>query len=189
MKKHVLSVLVENHSGVLSRVSCLFSRRGYNIDSLSVGETEDPKISRMTIVADADEYTLEQIKETEDPKISRMTIVADADEYTLEQIKKQLNKLIDVIKIIELKEENAIYRELALIKIAATKENRAEIIEIANIFRAHIVDVASKAVVIEATGDQGKINALTNMLMPYGIKEVIRTGLTALERGEKELKN
>lgn len=164
MKKHVLSVLVENHSGVLSRVSGLFSRRGYNIDSLSVGETEDPKISRMTIVA-------------------------DADEYTLEQIKKQLNKLVDVIKIIELKEEHAIYRELALIKIAATKENRAEIIEIANIFRAHIVDVASESVVIEATGDQGKISALSNMLMPYGIKEVIRTGLTALERGEKELKS
>ena len=134
MKKHVLSVLVENHSGVLSRVSGLFSRRGYNIDSLSVGETEDPKISRMTIVA-------------------------DADEYTLEQIKKQLNKLVDVIKIIELKENHAIYRELALIKIAATKENRAE------------------------------ISALSNMLEPYGIKEVIRTGLTALERGEKELKN
>lgn len=164
MKKHVLSVLVENHSGVLSRVSGLFSRRGYNIDSLSVGETEDPKISRMTIVA-------------------------DADEYTLEQIKKQLNKLVDVIKIIELKEDHAIYRELALIKIAATKENRAEIIEIANIFRAHIVDVASESIVIEATGDQGKISALSNMLMPYGIKEVIRTGLTALERGEKELKN
>ena len=164
MKKHVLSVLVENHSGVLSRVSGLFSRRGYNIDSLSVGETEDPKISRMTIVA-------------------------DADEYTLEQIKKQLNKLVDVIKIIELKEDHAIYRELALIKIAATKENRAEIIEIANIFRAHIVDVASESVVIEATGDQGKISALSNMLEPYGIKEVIRTGLTALERGEKELKN
>ncbi|MBE6021942.1 MAG: acetolactate synthase small subunit [Cellulosilyticum sp.] len=164
MKKHVLSVLVENHSGVLSRVSGLFSRRGYNIDSLSVGETEDPKISRMTIVA-------------------------DADEYTLEQIKKQLNKLVDVIKIIELKEECAIYRELALIKIAASKENRAEIIEIANIFRAHIVDVANESIVIEATGDQGKISALSNMLMPYGIKEVIRTGLTALERGEKELKN
>ena len=164
MKKHVLSVLVENHSGVLSRVSGLFSRRGYNIDSLSVGETEDPQISRMTIVA-------------------------DADEYTLEQIKKQLNKLVDVIKIIELREEHAIYRELALIKIAATKENRAEIIEIANIFRAHIVDVASESVVIEATGDQGKISALSNMLMPYGIKEVIRTGITALERGEKELKN
>lgn len=163
MKKHVLSVLVENHSGVLSRVSGLFSRRGYNIDSLSVGETEDPKISRMTIVA-------------------------DADEYTLEQIKKQLNKLIDVIKITELKEEHAVYRELALIKIAATKENRAEIIEIANIFRTHIVDVANESVIIEATGDQGKISALSNMLMPYGIKEVVRTGLTALQRGEKELK-
>ena len=163
MKKHVLSVLVENHSGVLSRISGLFSRRGYNIDSLSVGETEDPNISRMTIVA-------------------------DADEYILEQIKKQLNKLVDVIKIIELKEEHSIYRELALIKITATKENRAEIIEIANIFRAHTVDIASESVVIEATGDQGKISALTNMLMPYGIREVIRTGLTALERGEKELK-
>lgn len=163
MKKHVLSILVENHSGVLSRVSGLFSRRGYNIDSLSVGETENPKISRMTIVA-------------------------DADEYTLEQIKKQLNKLIDVIKVIELKEECAVYRELALIKIEATKENRAEIIEIANIFRAHIVDVAMQSVVIEATGDQGKIEALTKMLAPYGVKEVVRTGLTALERGENELK-
>lgn len=164
MKKHVLSILVENHSGVLSRVSGLFSRRGYNIDSLSVGETENVHISRMTIVA-------------------------DADEYTLEQIKKQLNKLIDVIKVIELKEECSVYRELALIKIAATKENRAEIIEIANIFRAHIVDVSSESVVVEATGDQGKISALSNMLEPYGIKEIVRTGLTALERGEKELKN
>ena len=164
MKRHVLSVLVENHSGVLSRISGLFSRRGYNIDSLSVGETEDPKVSRMTIVA-------------------------DTDEYTLEQIKKQLNKLVDVIKVIELKEENSIYRELAMIKIKASKANRAEIIEIANIFRAHIVDVSNDALIIEATGDQGKISALSNMLEPYGIKEVIRTGLTALQRGEKELKN
>ncbi len=164
MKRHVLSVLVENHSGVLSRISGLFSRRGYNIDSLSVGETEDPKVSRMTIVA-------------------------DADEYTLEQIKKQLNKLIDVIKIIELKEETSIYRELAMIKIKASKANRAEIIEIANIFRAHIVDVSNDSLIIEATGDQGKISALSNMLEPYGIKEVIRTGLTALQRGEKELKH
>ena len=163
MQKRVLSVLVENHSGVLSRISGLFSRRGYNIDSLSVGETEDPTISRMTIVA-------------------------DADEYTLEQIKKQLNKLVDVITITELKEEQAIYRELALIKVSATNENRAEIIEIAHIFRAHVVDIANESVVIEATGIQGKISALTNMLTPYGIKEVIRTGLTALERGEKELK-
>lgn len=164
MKKHVLSVLVENHSGVLSRVSGLFSRRGYNIDSLSVGETEDPKVSRMTIVT-------------------------AADEYTLEQVKKQLNKLIDVIKVIELKESSSVYRELALIKIKASKENRAEIIEIANIFRAHIVDVSNESVVIEATGDQGKIEALGNMLAPYGIKEIVRTGLTALERGEKQLKN
>lgn len=164
MKRHVLSVLVENHSGVLSRISGLFSRRGYNIDSLSVGETEDPRVSRMTIVA-------------------------DADEYTLEQIKKQLNKLVDVIKVIELKEEASIYRELAMIKIGASKENRAEIIEIANIFRAHIVDVSNNTLILEATGDQGKISALTSMLEPYGIREIIRTGLTALQRGDKELKN
>ena len=164
MERHVLSVLVENHSGVLSRISGLFSRRGYNIDSLSVGETEDPRVSRMTIVA-------------------------DADEYTLEQIKKQLNKLVDVIKVIELKEETSIYRELAMIKINSGKASRAEIIEIANIFRAHIVDVSNNTIVIEATGDQGKISALSKMLEPYGIKEIIRTGLTALQRGEKELKN
>ena len=164
MGKYVLSVLVENHSGVLSRISGLFSRRGYNIDSLSVGVTEDPKVSRMTIVT-------------------------ASDEYTLEQIKKQLNKLVDVIKILELKEETSIYRELAMIKIKATKESRAEIIEIANIFRAHIVDVASDSLIIEATGDQGKISALTSMVEPYGIKEIIRTGLTALQRGDKELKS
>ena len=164
MKKHVLSVLVENHSGVLSRISGLFSRRGYNIDSLSVGVTEDLNVSRMTIVT-------------------------ETDEYTLEQIKKQLNKLVDVIKVIELKEEASIYRELAMIKISANKKTRAEIIEIANIFRAHIVDVSNEALIIEATGDQDKIKALTSMLEPYGIKEIIRTGLTALQRGEKELKH
>lgn len=164
MKKHVLSVLVENHSGVLSRISGLFSRRGYNIDSLSVGETEDPKVSRMTIVT-------------------------ASDENTLEQIKKQLNKLVDVIKVLELKEESSIYRELAMIKIRASKASRAEIIEIANIFRAHIVDVSNDSLIIEATGDQGKISALASMVEPYGIKEIIRTGLTALQRGEKELKN
>lgn len=164
MKKHVLSVLVENHSGVLSRISGLFSRRGYNIDSLSVGVTEDPKVSRMTIVT-------------------------ATDEYTLEQIKKQLNKLVDVIKVIELKEETSIYRELVMIKIKSNKETRAEIIEIANIFRTHIIDVSNESLIIEATGHQGKINALASMLEPYGIKEIIRTGLTALQRGEKELKN
>lgn len=164
MKRHVLSVLVENQSGVLSRIAGLFSRRGYNIDSLSVGETEDPTVSRMTIVV-------------------------DADDSTLEQIKKQLNKLVDTIKILELKEQSSIYRELTLIKVLAGTKTRAEIIEIANIFRAHIVDVAKESLVIEATGDQGKITALISMLEPYGIKEIIRTGLTALQRGEKELKN
>lgn len=164
MEKHVISALVENRSGVLSRISGLFSRRGYNIDSLSVGETEDPSISRMTIVT-------------------------QADAQMQEQIKKQLNKLVDVIKIVELEENTAVYRELALIKVGAAKESRAEIIEIANIFRAHIVDVSGSTLIVEATGDQGKISALSSMLEPYGIKEIIRTGLTALERGDRELKN
>ncbi|MDA3732922.1 acetolactate synthase small subunit [Niameybacter massiliensis] len=164
MEKHVISILVENHSGVLSRISGLFSRRGYNIDSLSVGETENPSISRMTIVT-------------------------KADRQMQEQIKKQLNKLVEVIKIVELKEQDAVYRELALIKVCANQSNRAEIIEIANIFRAHIVDVSKEVLILEATGDQSKIQALTEMLQPYGIREVIRTGLTALQRGEKELKN
>ncbi|WP_058486618.1 acetolactate synthase small subunit [Defluviitalea phaphyphila] len=163
MKRHVLSILVENHSGVLSRVSGLFSRRGYNIDSLSVGETEDPNVSRMTIVV-------------------------RGDEYILEQIKKQLNKLIDVIKVIELKENQSVYRELMLIKVEADKNQRPEIIEIVNIFRGKIVDVASESLMIEITGDEEKISALINMLKPYGIKEMIRTGLTALERGNKQIK-
>ena len=164
MKKYIISALVENHAGVLSRISGLFSRRGYNIDSLSVGETEDPTVSRMTIVA-------------------------MADEATFEQIKKQLNKLVEVIKVVRLKEDTSVARELALIKVCAMTEKRAEIIEIANIFRARIVDVAKESLIVEATGDQGKITALENMLKPYGIKEIIRTGLTALQRGDIELKN
>ena len=163
MEKQVISALVENHSGVLSRIAGLFSRRGYNIDSLSVGETENPSISRMTIVT-------------------------KADKQMQEQIKKQLNKLVEVIRIVELDEQSAVYRELALIKVGANHSNRAEIIEIANIFRAHIVDVSKEVLILEATGDQSKIIALTEMLEPYGIKEIIRTGLTALQRGEKELK-
>jgi acetolactate synthase-1/3 small subunit len=163
MKRHILSVLVENHSGVLSRVSGLFSRRGYNIDSLSVGETEDPNISRMTIVV-------------------------RGDDYILEQIKKQLNKLIDVIKVIELKAEQSVYRELVLLKVGSTTEQRAEVIEIVNIFRGRVVDVASESLMIEITGDEGKLSALISMMEPYGIKEMIRTGLTALERGNKEIK-
>lgn len=164
MNRHVLSVLVENQSGVLSRVSGLFSRRGYNIDSLSVGETEDPKVSRMTIVL-------------------------RGDDYILEQIKKQLNKLIDVIKIIELKPDKSIFRELAMIKVRSEGTSRASIIEIVGIFRAKIVDVANETLTVEMTGDEGKIEAFINLMKPYGIKEIVRTGLTALERGNKEIKD
>lgn len=163
MNRHVLSVLVENQSGVLSRVAGLFSRRGYNIDSLSVGETEDPNTSRMTIVV-------------------------RGDEQILEQIKKQLNKLIDVIKIIELKTNMAVFRELALIKVKSTLESRASIIQITDIFRAKIVDVAGESLTAEITGDQNKVNAFIDLLKPYGIREIVRTGLTALERGNKEIK-
>ncbi len=163
MNRHVLSVLVENQSGVLSRVSGLFSRRGYNIDSLSVGVTEDPDVSRMTIVV-------------------------RGDDYILEQIKKQLNKLIDVIKIIELKPNQSVYRELALIKIRSEAAHRASIIEIVDIFRAKIIDVANESLTAEITGDEGKIAAFLELMEPYGIKEIVRTGLTALERGNMEIK-
>lgn len=164
MSRHVLSVLVENQSGVLSRVSGLFSRRGYNIDSLSVGETEDPSISRMTIVV-------------------------KADDYILEQIKKQLNKLIDVIKVIELDKDRSVFRELMLIKVKAEGNNRASIIEIVGIFRASIVDVANQTLTVEMTGDEDKINAFIDLMKPFGIREIVRTGLTALERGSTEIKS
>ncbi|MGD9677294.1 MAG: acetolactate synthase small subunit [Vulcanibacillus sp.] len=162
MERHVLSILVENQAGVLSRVAGLFTRRGYNIDSLTVGETTDSKISRMTIVV-------------------------RGDEYILEQIRKQLNKLIDVIEIVQLMPENSVYRELAIIKVKADTTNRAEIFETVNIFRGKIIDIASGSVIVEATGDEKKISALVEILTPYGIKELVRTGLTALERGNKDI--
>ncbi|NLO99946.1 MAG: acetolactate synthase small subunit [Clostridiaceae bacterium] len=164
MNRHVLSVLVENQSGVLSRVSGLFSRRGYNIDSLSVGETEDPKVSRMTIVV-------------------------RGDDYILEQIKKQLNKLIDVIKIVEVNPQQSVFRELAMIKVNTTMETRASVIEIVSIFRANIVDVSSETLTVEMTGDESKIEAFINLMNNYGIAEVVRTGLAAIERGSKQIKN
>ncbi|MCT4687212.1 acetolactate synthase small subunit [Vallitalea sp.] len=163
MNRHVLSVLVTNHSGVLSRVAGLFSRRGYNIDSLSVGVTENPEFSRMTIVA-------------------------RGNDLIIDQITKQLNKLVDVIHIIELKPEESVYRELALIKISAKDGNRAAIIEIVGIFRANIIDVSSETLTVEITGDQNKVNAFLDLVEPYGVKEIVRTGLTALERGSKEIK-
>lgn len=158
MSRHVLSVLVSNQSGVLSRVAGLFSRRGFNIVSLSVGETENTEISRMTIVA-------------------------RGDDLVLDQIKKQLNKLHDVLYIKELPKDESVYRELLLIKVDASTENRAAIIGIVDIFRANIVDVATESVTIEITGDQSKIDAFIKLIEPYGIKEFTRTGLTALQRG------
>ncbi len=164
MAKHTLSVLVNNHMGVLSRVAGLFSRRGYNIESLSVGETENPKISRMTIMA-------------------------DCEDEIFEQIKNQLSKLMDVITISDLAIESSIRRELALVKVDARSDKRTQILEIANIFRAHVIDITDNSLVLEITGDHGKVSAIISMLDEYGIKEVIRTGITAIERGDSELKN
>ncbi|CUQ25897.1 acetolactate synthase small subunit [Clostridium baratii] len=164
MKKHVLSVLVRNSSGVLSRVSGLFSRRGYNIDSLSVGKTNDPEISRMTISL-------------------------NGDDDILEQFQKQLSKLVDTIRVENLKPEDAVYRELVLIKVKADSENRAAINEIVKIFRSKIIDISKETLTIELTGDESKINALINLMEEYGIKEIVRTGVTALERGDKTIKN
>ena len=163
MSRHVLSVLVENESGVLSRVAGLFSRRGYNIDSLSVGETEDPAFSRITIVA-------------------------HGDDLIIDQIQRQLDKLIEVKKISDLPSDKSVFRELALIKVETTAEKRANVIEIADIFRANIVDVARESLTIEITGDGSKINAFLELVQPYGVKEIARTGLTALGRGDHILK-
>ncbi|MCQ2594153.1 MAG: acetolactate synthase small subunit [Treponemataceae bacterium] len=163
MERYVLSVLVENHAGVLSRVSGLFSRRGYNIDSLTVGETYNPDQSRMTIVV-------------------------RGDEYTLEQIVKQLSKLVEVISIEHCAPAETVVRELALIKVAVSGEKRGVIVETANIFRAHIVDVGVDSLVIEATGSEDKIESLIRLLEPFGIMELVRTGLTAMSRGASVLK-
>lgn len=155
-----MSVLVENHSGVLSKVAGLFSRRGYNIHSLTVGVTEDPEISRMTIVS-------------------------IGDDYMFEQISKQLNKLIEVIKVIELNPDVSVYRELSLIKVSAESNNKLLIMEIVNTFRGKIIDMNEKSMIIEMTGNEKKISAFIEQMKPYGIKEIIRTGLTALQRGSK----
>jgi acetolactate synthase-1/3 small subunit len=157
-------VLVNNHIGVLSRVSGLFSRRGYNIESISVGTTEDKNISRMTIVVDCED-----------------------DIY--HQIKNQLAKLMDVITIEEFFDGECVKRELALIKIDSKNEKRSQILEIANIFRAHVIDVTNNTMILEIIGDQSKVSAIISMLDDFGIKEVIRTGATAMARGESVLKN
>jgi len=148
---HTLSVLVANKPGVLTHVSGLFSRRGYNIDSLTVGVTENPDISRMTIVV-------------------------HGDEHIIEQVTKQLNKLIDIIKVVDISPQESVDRELALIKVTADPTSRAEIIQIVNIFRGKVVDVSAKSLIIEVTGSTDKINALEELMRPFGIKEMVRTG-------------
>jgi len=158
MKQHVVSALVENRAGTLSRVSGLFSRRGFNIDSLTVGETEDPSISRMTIAV-------------------------SGDDRILEQIIKQLGKLVDVIAVRELDPDSCLRREIMLVKVKADEKTRQAVIEISGIFRSRIVDVSSGTITIEATGDIEKLNGLLLLLSPYGILELARTGLVALERG------
>jgi len=158
LDKFVLSVLVKNKAGVLSRVSGLFSRRGYNIDSLTVCETSNPEHSRMTIVV-------------------------KGDEYILEQIKKQLAKLEEVISINKCESMSSVEREMALIKVKAEANNRGTIIETCDIYKARIVDVSLSSVIIEITGSEEKIESLLRLLEPYGILEYVKTGLTALERG------
>jgi acetolactate synthase-1/3 small subunit len=157
---HTLSVLVANKPGVLTRVASLYARRGYNIDSLTVGVTENPDISRMTIVV-------------------------HGDDHVIEQVTKQLNKLIDIIKVVDMSPKESVDRELALIKVNADTGNRAEIIQIVDIFRAKIIDVSSKSLIIEITGSGDKIDALEELMRPFGIKEMVRTGKVALVRGSK----
>ena len=161
IQKRTMSVLVENKFGVLARIATLFAARGFNIDSLAVGETEDPAVSRMTIVA-------------------------SGNEAVLEQVEKQLNKLIDVIKVQNFEEDAHIERDLALVKVKADKNNRSEIFQIVDIFRAKIVDVAADSLIVEMTGDEEKIEALETLLRPFGIKEMVRTGIIAMARGPKK---
>lgn len=160
--RHTLSVLVENKPGVLARVSSLFSRRGFNIDSLAVGPTENPEISRMTIVV-------------------------NVEDLPLEQVTKQLNKLVNVIKIVELDQSSSVQRELVLIKVRADLSTRSHVLETAQLFRAKVVDVATDAVTIEATGTADKLEALIRVLEPFGIKELVQSGMVALGRGARSI--
>ncbi len=162
-RRHTIAVLVENKFGVLARVAGLFSSRGFNIESLSVGETQDPQLSRMTIVT-------------------------TGDEAIIEQIIKQLHRLIDVIKVIDLAETSFVEREMLLIKVNAEPSVRAEVLRLSDIFRAKVVDVSPKTYTLEVTGDQGKIRAMLDLLHPHGIKEIARSGKVALARGTQAMK-
>lgn len=161
--KHTISILVENHAGVLSRISGLFSRRGFNIDSLAVGETDDPAISRITIVA-------------------------NGDEHTAIQLEKQLNKLIDTIKVKTLAPDELISRELLLIKITAAPNQRSEIITLCDIMGAKIVDITSNTLTLEISDTPAELARFEEMIRPYGIKEIVRTGVIALQKGADSLR-
>ena len=162
MTRHTLSVLVEDKPGVLARVSSLFSRRGFNIESLAVGPTEVPEVSRMTIVV-------------------------SVDRLPLEQVTKQLNKLVNVLKIVELEEDSSVQRAIALVKVKADAGQRSSILEVVQLFRAKVVDVALDAVTIEVTGNDDKIEALLKLLEPYGIKELVKSGVIAVSRGGRSI--
>ena len=162
MSKHTLSVLVENKPGVLTRVAALFSRRGFNIDSLAVGPTEHPEISRMTIMV-------------------------NVESLPLEQVTKQLNKLVNVLKIVELEPDSSVQRELLLVKVRADDASRTAVLQVVELFRAHVVDVAPDAVTIEATGGDGKIRALLTALEPHGIREIVQSGAVAIARGSRSM--
>jgi len=155
--KHTISVLVENRFGALNRIAGLFAAKGYNLDSITVGPTEDPSVSRMTVVT-------------------------RGDDDIIEQIIKQLNKLIDTLKVVDLTYESFMERELALIKVATTPENRSEIMQIVEIFQGKIIDISQKTVTVEATGSGQKVDAIVKMLKPFHIKELARTGRVALKR-------
>jgi acetolactate synthase I/III small subunit len=162
MSRHTLSVLVENTPGILARVASLFSRRGFNIDSLAVGTTEHPEISRMTIVV-------------------------NVEDLPLEQVTKQLNKLVNVLKIVELDPSMSVQRELVLIKVRADTDTRSQVLETVQLFRAKVVDVAPDAVTIEATGSHDKLDALIRVLDPFGIKELVQSGMVAIGRGARSI--
>ncbi len=161
--KHTIAVIMENKSGVLTRIAGLFSRRSFNIDSLSVGATDNPDYSRMTLTV-------------------------HGDEVVLEQVIKQLSKLINVIRVSELEPKESVERELAIIKVSADKDNRGEIMQIVNIFRAKIIDVSARSMIIEATGDESKIDAIVQLLRQFGIKEMARTGKVSMVRGTRVIK-
>ena len=162
MSTHTLSVLVENRPGVLARIAGLFSRRGFNIESLAVGPTEHSEVSRMTIVV-------------------------NVEDSPLEQVTKQLNKLVEVLKIVELDPEASVNRELVLVKVAATPETRGQILDVVHLFEATVIDVAHDAVTVELTGNVGKVADMLKILEPFGIRELVQSGMVAIGRGSRSI--